>query len=111
MVARNLDLTSFQNSVGPRRRAGKKTPEDYGFIRIDQVGSLATMTEKDGSWEITVTLISNDGPDATICFTDTALNGGSYRAQAALTVHRDLRDGLYRALPDRPVVPSCPAKP
>jgi hypothetical protein len=109
MVARTLDLTSFDNSTGPRRRAGARTPADYGFINADTIGSLAVLSPKDRNWELTVELISRSGDDVVICFGDNARDGGSYRVQQPLTLHHEL-NGLYRALPDRPQVPSCPAK-
>ena len=109
-VARNLDLTSFPNSTGPRRKAGARTPADYGFTVVDADGSLAVLSEKDRSWEISVTLISQDHGDAIVCFGDDARNGGAYHAQAPLTL-RHGEDGLYRPLPERPQIPTCPAKP
>jgi hypothetical protein len=110
MVARNLDLTTFPNSIGPRRKPGAKIPADYGFTAVDADGSLAILSQTDHSWEISVTLISHDGDDVIVCFGDDARNGGSYHAQSPLKLHHELT-GLYRALAERPQIPSCPAIP
>jgi hypothetical protein len=108
-VARNLDLTSFANSVGPRRRPGARLPAEYGFTQVDGDDSLAVLSERDRSWELSVELISRDGDNVVICFGDTARNGGSYHVQEALALHKGL-DGVYRALEDRPSIPSCPTR-
>jgi hypothetical protein len=108
-VAQNLDLTSFANSVGPRRKPGARLPADYGFTHVDGNDSLAVLSEPDRSWELSVELISRNGDDVVICFGDDARNGGTYHSQQPLTLHKGL-DGVYRALDERPQVPSCPAK-
>ena len=109
MVARTLDLTTFDNSTSPRRKAGHRTPADYGFTIVDGDRSLALLSPKDRTWELSVELISQSGDEVIICFGDNARDGGTYHVQQPIALHHEL-NGLYRALPDRPPVPSCPAK-
>lgn len=109
-IARSLDLSSFPNSTGPRRREGAKTPQDYGFVSISNHAGYSILSERDGSWQIGVRLLSGASGHYAICFTDTARNGGSYNFQEPLDVVRKA-DGLFHARPSPSPALPCPPNP
>ncbi|WP_448537485.1 hypothetical protein [Sphingobium yanoikuyae] len=67
-VLANLDLTSFQNSTGPRRVSGKKTFSDYGFtvIRKDKLSAFMEMGSHE--WAMSFDVLSTTDSQMTICF-------------------------------------------
>jgi|SRR5579859_4284373 len=109
-VALHLDLTSFPNSTGPRRKIGALTPADYGFTRISRREGWTVLSEQDGGWIIGVRLLSTDASGALICFLDEARNGGTYRDQSALEVAPS-SDGLFHAQRTLRPVRGCPSVP
>lgn len=101
-IATHIDMTSFRNSIGPRRQDGLSTPAEYGFTEIETVDDLVTLSRADGSWLFSFRLL-DDKDTLAVCITDRAKNGGSYFTVTAygLTLDGD----LYKAgepLPDRP---------
>ncbi len=104
-VIAKLDLTSFNNSIGPRREKGKHTFEDYGFALSQSDEKKAVVREPDGSWEFVVTLLPGT-ESIKICLEDKALNGGSYHTQHAYML-APAKDGLLQAsLTEDPACPS-----
>src|SRR5258706_9822644 len=69
-VIRNLDLTSFPNSIGRRHMPGKTTFADYGFVTVEKTASGAKLVRKDDGRSKSFVIIS-DGPKfMRICFHD-----------------------------------------
>jgi hypothetical protein len=88
-VLLHLDLTSFANSTGPRRRAGLYTPADYGLSKVETFKDGWTqVSEPRGGWFMSALLLAGSPRAATICFTDTGGNGASYRATEVLQIQR-----------------------
>lgn len=91
-VIRNLDLTSFPNSVGPRRIPGKTTFADYDFVLVDKTAGGARLLRTDRSWEMRFIILSAGPKRLQLCFYDSALAGPgqtfrpTYRATSALLV-------------------------
>jgi hypothetical protein len=108
-VIRKLDLSSFANSTGPRRVPGKRTPEQYGFTKIEARNGVAYLTEPDGEWSLSLWLIGQQPGHVLVCFEDQALNGGAYDAESVLDLSLDA-DELYKAK-ERPATAACPARP
>lgn len=72
-VIKNLDLTSFPNSVGPRRMPGKSTFADYGFVRVKKALAGAELIRDDESWLMSFRIISANTTSLRLCFYDRAL--------------------------------------
>ncbi|MBW6524142.1 hypothetical protein KZ810_11600 [Sphingomonas sp. RHCKR47] len=49
-VITRLDLTTFANSVGPRRSPDKTTFADYGFIHVEKTSTGAELVRDDRGW-------------------------------------------------------------
>jgi hypothetical protein len=81
-VFEHLDLTSFRNSTGPRRRPGQRFYKDLD-VHPDQVSETEAASTL-GDWLYSVIVLrtydySGDGrPEVLVCFSDIARNGGSY---------------------------------
>ena len=105
-VADRLDLRSFRNSTGPRRQAHLRTPADYGFTHVEATRDGVELWQEDRSWFISLRVVSQDAQGSVVCFHDRAMNGGSYNTEQALRVSPEA-DGLYRALPEQPIIPGC----
>ena len=99
-----LDMTSFPNSVGPRREEGLKTLADYGFVATGDDGT--TYEEDDGSWRFVVTPLASGDGRMLVCVEDQALNGGSYHTRHALELVEDA-SGLLRATAGPVTHPDC----
>lgn len=84
MIAK-LDMTSFPNSIGPSRSAGKTTLANYGFTQrsIFDDGWAYAKTA-DGSWQFGVFVLTDGTRAKTLCITDSALGGGTYHATTAI---------------------------
>lgn len=80
-VFEHLDLSSFRNSTGPRRRAGQRFFKDLG-VHPSQVSATEASTE--GDWRYVVRILergdyNKDGvEEVLIGFSDVAQEGGSY---------------------------------
>lgn len=96
-MLQRLDITSFDNSTGPRRRPGLKTLADYGLTRnesFDDGWSYASQV--DGSWMVGV-LVLDDAPDRKLlCVTDSATGSGTYRATTVVEAV-PAGEGLWRS--------------
>ena len=97
-----LDLTSFPNSVGPRRVAGKSTFADYGFTAIERSHRGAVLTTEDRGWMMEFEVVSDDRQSLQLCFHDRGLQrpgdifGPTYDATSALRVTKS-PDGPWTA--------------
>ena len=93
-VATKLDITSFPNSTGPRRKEGLRTFADYGFTSVARDGNAAVLDAADKSWTFRVSIL------------DRALNGGSYFSVKPIEVAQG-KDGLFRATGNPVADPNC----
>lgn len=97
MIAR-LDVTSFPNSTGPRRRAGERTLAQYGFTHVELFDDgWAQAQMADGSWQVGVFVLDDGAHRKRLCFTDVATNGGTYHTTTTLDVAAQ-RGGLWRVV-------------
>jgi len=106
-VVERLDVTSFPNSMGPRREQGKTTLLDYGYGIVTYHGEKdVVLKSQERDWTIGVTVLSQGESGAVICWTDKAENGGSYNVQTALKVRLEA-NGRLKAMPDDVTDPRC----
>lgn len=109
-AARVLDLTSFRNSTGPRRRPEAKTPADHGFTQVVRTRDGVELYRDDQSWMMTVRVLE-DGPEKKLlCIGDFAMSGGTYKAMQTIEV-RPGPDGLLKATAAKILDPRCPPFP
>jgi len=104
-----LDLTSFQNSTGPSRDAGRRRPRDWFFTQMNVADGVATL-ERPNDWALSLRIIRIKPDGVIACFQDRALNGGSYATQSALRVVGDSLAG-YRVAEEGLVEPTCSTLP
>ncbi|WP_420010102.1 pesticin immunity protein [Xanthomonas sacchari] len=89
-VIQHLDLTSFPNSVGPRRLPGKTTFAD--FVDVTKTADGARLLQTDKGWMMRFEVLSADATSVRLCFHDTGLarpgesRAPSYNATSALLV-------------------------
>jgi hypothetical protein len=93
-LIKNLDLTTFPNSVGPRRTPGKRTLADYGFVEVKKTVGGANVVQDDRGWMMGFTIISAGPKVLRVCFYDRGLNkpgdvrAPSYNTTTALLVSK-----------------------
>jgi len=91
-VIKNLDLTTFPNSIGPRRTPGKTTFSEYGFVHVEKIVHGANLVEKDKGWMMSFKILSSAPESLRLCFHDRGLvapgeaRAPSYNATSALLV-------------------------
>jgi len=95
-IARHLDVLSFPNSIGPRRRPGAKTLMDYGFTQFRAKANRVEANEDDGQWYFAIELVADHGDSKELCVTDQATNGGTYATRSLIKVRLGA-DGLFHA--------------
>lgn len=109
-LARNLDLASFRNSLGPRRTPTQRTFAALGITPTSTSGHSVVFEEDDWTYRIKILRrgdINGDGlEDLEICFTDKAKEG-SYDTQQAMLATRYSASSLVTALHYE--VDGCPA--
>lgn len=105
-VIDRLDLSSFNNSTGPRREKGKITFANYGFSAVKFYSTKAIISDAERSWQFVVMLLAA-APDAIrICLEDRALNGGTYHTENAYLLKLS-KSNFLQASPVRD--PACPS--
>lgn len=83
-IFERLDISSFRNSTGPRRRADQRTFKDLG-ISPNRVSDVEAASDDKG-WLYSVRVLgradyNKDGvQEVLICFRDVAHDGGTYRS-------------------------------
>lgn len=92
-VIENLDLTSFPNSIGPRRVSGKTTFVDYGFVHIEKTSVGADLIREDRGWMMGFRIVSAGPRSLRLCFYDRGIAKSghltpSYNATSALLVSK-----------------------
>jgi hypothetical protein len=85
-VVDHLDLTSFANSIGPRRQAGKTTFADYGYRPVTVTDQFAEL--RDDGWYLSLKVLHHTSDQVTVCFVDRSENGGTYATQRTLTLQQ-----------------------
>lgn len=98
-----FDLASIRSSFGPRRTAGMRTFADFG-MKPSKATDEALVFSTPGEWMYELKIVgrrdvNSDGiEDLEVCFTDRALNGGTYDSSQALLVTRYSANGYAIAL-------------
>ena len=82
-VAQMIDVTSFPNSIGPRREDGLKTFVDYGFTTVELVDRTVELYQDDRSWMFGITVLDASDSRLVLCVLDKALGGPTYHTQDA----------------------------
>ena len=100
-IVQKLDLSTFRNSLGPRRQPGMRLFSDFGLQPRTQANGIIEF--QDAEWYYKVKVLGRgdynwDGlEDLMICFTDQSLQG-TYRTDTPLLVTRYSKDGLLIAV-------------
>ena len=111
-IIKNLNLTSFPNSVGPRRLAGRTSFADYGFVIVKKSANGASIFRRDKGWVMSFRVLSVGPRSLRLCFHDRGLGRSgdesvpSYNATSALVVSKSPR-GLWAAKQVRAGFASC----
>ncbi|WP_206518557.1 hypothetical protein [Stakelama tenebrarum] len=95
-VAQRLDVTSFPNSITPRREPEKSSFADYGFTQVTREGDAVALQPENGRWVFRIRLLGATGDTLRICVLDRALDGGTYFTVAPIEIAED-DDGIFRA--------------
>jgi hypothetical protein len=102
VLIRKLDVTSFPNSIGPRREPGKSTLADYGFVNVEKTPHGVSLTTRDHGWLMGFDILTRSPEAFDICFYDRGLRrpgdvrAPSYNTTTALRVRKSER-GLWKA--------------
>ncbi len=102
-LAQSFDLASIRSSLGPRRASGQRTFADLNMKPSKATDDLLVF-EYPGDWLYAFRIVgrrdvNRDGiEDLEVCFTDRALNGGSYNTTQGLLITRYGADGYALAL-------------
>ncbi len=102
-LASKFDLASIRSSFGPRRSPALRTFDDFGMKPSKATDNMVVF-ENPGDWRYELKIVgrrdvNGDGiEDLEVCFTDQALNGGSYHTSKGLLVTRYSPDSYAVAL-------------
>lgn len=102
-LATKFDLASIRSSFGPRRSPALRTFADFG-IQPSKATEDVVVFETAGEWRHELRIVgrrdaNDDGiEDLEVCFTDRALNGGTYDTSKGLLVTRYSADSYAIAL-------------
>lgn len=102
-LANKFDLASIRSSFGLRRPPSRRTFADFGMKPSKVSGdALVFDTPGESMYELKIMGrrdVNKDGiEDLEVCFTDRALNGGSYDTSTGLLITRYSADGYAVAL-------------
>lgn len=92
-LANKFDLASIRSSFGPRRTPAQRTFADFG-MKPSKATEDVLMFDTPGDWFYEMTIVARrdvngDGiEDLAVCFTDRALNGGTYHTSTGLLITR-----------------------
>lgn len=106
-IVKNLDVTSFPSSIGPRRAPGKTHFADYNIEPKTVTESDAELAEKSGGWRFYFKVLKIDGTNVTVCFTDQAMDGGTYHTVNAMTLQLT-KDGRLKGSSKKIKHADCP---
>jgi len=102
-LADKFDLASIRSSFGPRRLPALRTFSDFG-MKPTKATENVLVFESPGDWRYELRIVgrrdvNGDGiEDLEVCFTDRALNGGTYNTSKGLLITRYSADGYAIAL-------------
>lgn len=102
-LAEKFDLASIRSSLGPRRSTALRTFADFG-MKPSEATERAVVFDVPGHWFYALKVVgrrdvNHDGiEDLEVCFTDRALNGGSYDTSTGLLITRYASDAYAVAL-------------
>jgi len=102
-LANKFDLASIRSSFGPRRSASLRTFADFG-MKPSKASEDTLVFNTQGEWMYELKImarrdVNRDGiEDLEVCFTDRALNGGTYDTSKGLLVTRYSPDAYAVAL-------------
>lgn len=107
-MMKKLDMTSFPNSIGPRRKPGAYTLAQYGFTSFTSFDDgWAEAEEADHSWSFRFFVLNNGDRRKRLCVTDAA-HGGTYHSAQAVDVAPGA-GGLWKVTSVVGQVPGCTA--
>jgi hypothetical protein len=92
-LTERFDLASIRSSFGPRRDHGQRTFADF-HMKPSKTSEVALVFDTPGEWLYELNIVgrrdvNKDGiEDLVVCFTDRALNGGSYDTSQGLLITR-----------------------
>jgi hypothetical protein len=102
-LADRFDLASIRSSFGPRRTPALRTFADFG-MKPSQATNDSLVFETPGGWYYEMKIVgrrdvNRDGiEDLEVCFTDRALNGGTYHTSTGLLITRYAENAYAIAL-------------
>ena len=105
-LAMRFDLASIRSSVGPRRTPALRTFADFG-MKPSRATQDILVYETLGDWRYELKVmarrdVNGDGiEDLEVCFSDQALNGGSYDRSKGLLLTRYSSNAYVVALIQR----------
>ena len=103
-----LDVTSFPNSIGPRRAKGKATFRDYGVVPRRIAGNEAVLEESDGSWTFVITILKRTDLGIGICFEHRGAYPAHYHTQEVLLLTRPDSKSMLTAAESDADFKECP---
>lgn len=110
-VIRNLDLTTFPNSLGPGRHSGKATFADYGFVIVEKTEAGAKLIRRSDDTIKSFVILSDDPKNMRLCFYERIVRQvgatvRSYDLTVALLVTKSQR-GMWTAEQIKAGYPGC----
>lgn len=102
-LAGKFDLASIRSSFGPKRLPALRTFSDFGMKPTEATDNVLVF-ESPGDWRYELRIVgrrdvNGDGiEDLEVCFTDRALNGGTYDTSKGLLITRYSAEGYAIAL-------------
>lgn len=102
-LADRFDLATIRSSFGPKRTPALRTFSDFG-LKPSKATDNALVFDTPGDWRYELRIVgrrdvNSDGiEDLEVCFTERALNGGTYDTAQGLLLTRYAKDGHVIAL-------------
>ncbi len=107
-VVAHLDVTTFRNSIGPRREPGKSSLHEYGFNVIHANELNADLINTSINWRMHFEMIKTTDSYLLICFDDQAINGGTYHTRNLIKVTPSGHANLLLGIIDKQLNIECP---
>lgn len=107
-VIDKLDVTSFGNSIGPRRESGKTSFRDYGVVARTVKDNEAHLEEADGNWNFYITILKRTDSGIYICFEDRGAFPSTYHTVGPLLLTRPDSKSLLKAAQTKAAFKNCP---
>jgi hypothetical protein len=107
-VVDKLDVTSMPSAMQPKRKKGKKTFGDYGYITRKLDDSQALIEAPQGVSQITISILEESKAGIYVCFNDQAQNQSSRQIQRVLLLKLKNGSGLLQGRESWKEFDSCP---